>query len=311
MMIDNKSRFCMSRELYAETGSALLHCFTCNWVAAYGVPQILFADAAPVFTSKEWSEWTDLHGVALTQAVARNQWQNGLCERAIDTVKQLAKQLLVTKKVNKLQKAVEHSIFVKNSTPTLGTLLSPFTIMTGRPTIFGDDRLPQLLHLHSEQTGDTYLPSLMEVYELRRTISEADAASTVALGLAKQLRSNMNHVYHHNDKVQIWDNGIWAGTYLVLAHSGGSNLTLEKGNTFSKFPTNRVRPLTASHQVRMSPPAPTSPNEQLHISSPDHSDAVQLTKHDLPLTVIREQERKTIADDLWCGLDLLEIQSQR
>ena len=108
-----------------------------------------------------------------------------------------------------------------------------------------------------------YLPSLMELYELRRTIDEAGAARTVALGLAKQLRSNMNHVYQHNDKVQIWDNGFWAGTYRVLAYSGGSNLILGKGNTFSKLQTNRVRPLTASQQVRMSPPAPTPPNEQL------------------------------------------------
>ena len=136
MMIDNYSRFCMCRELYAETAVAILHTTTSAWVAAYGVPQYIFTDAAPVFNSEVWKDWADLHGVSISQARARNKWQNGLVERSIDTAKQLVRQLIVTKKVTKLSKAMEHAIFVKNCTPILGTALSPFFFDYGRAAYY-------------------------------------------------------------------------------------------------------------------------------------------------------------------------------
>ena len=106
MIVDSFSRFTMTRKLFgpsAQSGPKLLQCFVANWVSAYGVPETVYSDAGTVFTHSLWHEWSELYGVKIVPASARSQWQNGLCERTIDTIKQVTHRLLVKNKETNLK----------------------------------------------------------------------------------------------------------------------------------------------------------------------------------------------------------------
>ena len=97
MIVDSFSRFTMTRKLFgssAQSGPKLLQCLVANWVSAYGVPETVYSDTGTVFTHSIWLEWSELYGVQLVPAFARSQWQNGLCERTVDTMKQITHRFL-------------------------------------------------------------------------------------------------------------------------------------------------------------------------------------------------------------------------
>ena len=124
-------------------------------------------------------------------------------------------------------KVIEHAVFVKNRTPVLGTLISPLTIITGRPTILDENRINQLIHITStNQALET--TSLHRMNEIRQEIMKADARRAVNLGLKRNLRANAEEIFNPGDLAQVFDNENWAGTFRALGHAGTS-VVVEQG----------------------------------------------------------------------------------
>ena len=242
----------MVRKLNPQGGGGsatnLLHTFTANWIASYGIPTRIYSDAAGVGDSGAWKQWSELHGVGLAQAAARCQWQNGICERAVDLVKTTTKRIREMDSSLSFVKAIEQALFVKNCTPVLGTLVSPMTIMTGRPTILDDTKVNQLIQLESSNSNLATL-SLMRMSEIRQEIQKIDARRAVELGLKRNLRAHAKDSFSPGDQVQIFDNKAWAGTYRVLGHVG-SSIVVEQGKTIKKFPISTVRKLSSGQMAR-------------------------------------------------------------
>ena len=79
---------------------------------------------------------------------------------------------------------------------------------------------------------------------MRNEIMTADAQRTIKLSLNRQLRANMCATYKYNDRVQIYSQGAWSGTYRVMAYTGGSTLILDRAGKLIKHPASLVRPLS-------------------------------------------------------------------
>ena len=71
----------------------------------------VYSDAAGIGSSGPWMQWSELHGVALVPAAARSQWQNGLCERAIDVIK------VTTKRVREMSSSQFHFLRISCFVP--------------------------------------------------------------------------------------------------------------------------------------------------------------------------------------------------
>ena len=146
-------------------------------------------------------------------------------------------------------KAIEQAVFVKNCTPILGTLVSPLTIITGRPTILDENRINQLIQITStNQALET--TSLHRMNEIRQETMKADARRAKSLGLKRNLRANSEEVFRPGDLVQVFDNENWAGTFRVLGHAGTS-VVVEQGRNIKKFPRSLLRKLTTGQKERL------------------------------------------------------------
>ena len=131
---------------------------------------------------------------------------------------------------------------MKKCTPVLGTLISPLTIITGRPTILDENRTNQLIRLTSNnQSLETI--SLRRTNEIRQEIMKADAKRAINLGLKRNLRANAEEIFSPGDLVQVFDNEKWTGTFRVLGHTGTS-VVVEQGRNLKKFPRALLRKLT-------------------------------------------------------------------
>ena len=200
----------------------------------------MYSDAGTVFTHSLWHEWSELYGVKIVPASARSQWQNGLCERTIDTVKQVTHRLLAKNKESNLVRALEKATFAKNCTPILGTMWPPFTIMTGRPTILDETRVEQLIQLTTQDQHYLHQTSVMDLLRIRREIQETDARQAIKKALAHPLREDIRTTYMYGDAVQIFDSKKWSGTYRVLG-TAGSSVILQQSNKIFKHPRCFVR----------------------------------------------------------------------
>ena len=73
LLIDSLSRFTMVRKITSRSAENLLSIMVAQWVSAYGVPHTIYSGAAPITTSAVWKAWSNLYGVTLIPAAARNQ----------------------------------------------------------------------------------------------------------------------------------------------------------------------------------------------------------------------------------------------
>ena len=108
----------------------------------------------------------------------------------------------------------------------------------------------------------------------------------------------------YQDKVQIWDQGFWSGTYRVVSYSGGSSLILEQGDKLTKFPTCLVRPLNPATSLEVR--AESIPSEDEADQPSSSSPNVLWNDTNMP-PVIKEKSRKDIPDEIWISLDLDNI----
>ena len=178
-----------------------------------------------VITRKTVAAVAQVTATKETNAEREKQNENG--NRNEDIIKTTTKRIRDMNNNITFAKAVEQAVFVKNCTPILGTLVSPMTIITGRPTILDETRTNQLIHMNSNNETLATI-SLMRMYEIRQEILKADAKRAVELGLRRNLRAHATESYEAGDLVQVFDNKKWNGTFRVLGHVG-SSVVVEQG----------------------------------------------------------------------------------
>ena len=127
-------------------------------------------------------------------------------------------------------------------------MVSPMTIITGRPTIMGDSKINQLIQMNSSNTC-LATTSLMRMSEVRQEILRVDARRAVEIGLRRNLRAHAQESYQPGGLVQIFDSKKWTGTFRVLGHAG-SSVVVEQGKATKKFPASSIRKLSSGQKAR-------------------------------------------------------------
>ena len=108
-------------------------------------------------------------------------------------------------KENNLSRAIEKATFAKNCTPILGSMWSPFTVLTGRPTVLDEARVENLVHQTTRDHNYLHQSSIMDLLEIRRDLQKTEAEAAIHKALTRPLREDVRTMFNHDDAVQIFD----------------------------------------------------------------------------------------------------------
>ena len=96
--------------------------------ATHGIPETIVSDNGSVFTSKEFTQFTNMNGIKHLTTAPYHPASNGLAERAVQTLKSGLKKMTVGNIEDKLARF----LFQYRITPHTTTRTSPAELLMGR-----------------------------------------------------------------------------------------------------------------------------------------------------------------------------------
>ena len=142
IMICAFSRLTIAKLIKDQVGKTLLSTFLDSWVSHFGKPQQVLVDAAANLSSKEWLRWGEAWGVKIMCAPGSCQYQNGLVERAVRTLKCALKVITKIQPKMSFEEKLRVACFAKNNAPSTVHNHPPVTIMTGRTSLLEEYTRP-------------------------------------------------------------------------------------------------------------------------------------------------------------------------
>ncbi|CAE7653027.1 RE1 [Symbiodinium sp. CCMP2592] len=286
LIIDEGSRFRTARILSRGSKkqpnpSTCIHYLREGWAQYFGMPRALRLDAAGAFVSQQLVEFCDQEGIFLDNIPADGHWQIGVCEQAIQGVKEVMDKICSTQDQVASETALAHAITSFNAREQVRGF-SPIQHVFGRsPDITG-----RLLQTAGSIPDELVIESATEELEasarLRAEAEKAHAEWHAAqqIARAKNSRARPRASYQAGDLIYFWrtqesgqgrrspgtKHGRFLGPARVLAveskrdedgsHRAGSTVWCVRGRNLIKCCVEQLRDASEREQLLESLAAP-------------------------------------------------------
>ena len=287
LVIDEGSRFRVARIMtqgkkQTMNAAQFLDYFHEGWVQYFGCPNVLRLDPSGAFRSLAVERFCDEKGVFLDVIPGEAHWKNGICEKAIDSVKTVMTKLAQADHTISAAEALSEAIRTCNQRELIRGY-SPTQHVLGR----APDETGRFVHSLTGQQVDNLLNNPSEEFEKdiqRQKVAEQALAEWQAQERIKRaLNSRARKVYDYRpgDMVYFWrkqvksqtagKNGMFLGPARVLATeskrndrgelAAGSSIWCVRGRRLIKCCPEQLRRASAREELLE------------HIADPQHEDA--------------------------------------